>query len=218
MESTWTLYARVFAEWMDTADLATYNKNEAIVEHYSPGTELRERSLLQGRSRGGIVVPPIQYAPIEVVAVRIVEAIKGSKMIDWKGMPRTTRGKALAALAQLGLIVRISGGIRVTHGLLEFVENEMDRESIFAERALQIESFSTFVNILHRHQVRGCTLDQLGLELSKELDCGWKKGTSRTNAKIMLNWARNANLAPGEFKKKSRSSQNVTQLRLSLDS
>ena len=203
-ESTWALYARVSAGWLDTADLATYKKKEAIIEHYSPGTQLRERNLLQGRSRGGIVIPAIQYGPIEDLAVRLVEAITGSRTIDWTGMPRTTRSKALTGLEQLGLIVRISGRIRVSHDLLEFVENKKERPSIFAERALSIASFATFVKILDGHQSLTWSLNQLGLELRKELKGDWKESTAETIAKVMLNWARHANLAPESFQHKSR--------------
>ena len=139
---------------MDTADLATYNKIEASIEHYSPSTGLRERNLLQGRSRGGIVVPPIQYAPIESVAVRLIDAIRGTRKVDWGGIPRTTRGKTLSALEQLGFIVRTQGRIRIKPDLVEFVENEEQRTSIFANRALQMESFAIFVKILDHQRVR----------------------------------------------------------------
>ena len=63
-QSTWVSYSRNFAEWMDTADLATYNKKESTIDYYPPGTQLRDRSLLQGRSRGGTVVPTIQYGAV----------------------------------------------------------------------------------------------------------------------------------------------------------
>lgn len=203
-EATWTLYARRFAEWMDTADLATYNKKEATIEHYSPGTELRERNLLQGRSRGGMVVPAIQYAPIEDVAVRIIDAMEGSKVIDWGGTPYTTRSRALAGLEQLGFIRRVSGRIRVSRDLVGFVKNGEDRSSIFATRALAITSFATFVHILEEHQSVSWTLEELGLELRKKLKSDWKESTSKTNAKVMLNWARRANLAPERFQYRSR--------------
>lgn len=209
-DSTWRFYARVFAEWMDTADLATHNKRESTIEHYSPGTQLRERNLLQGRSRGGIVVPAVQYGPIEDVAVRLRNAIRGSKTIDWTGTARTTRGKALAGLEQLGLIRRIQDRIIVSPGLLEFVENEDERTTIFGARALSIESFSTFVNILEEHQSCNWSLNELGLELKRKLKGDWKASTSATNAKVMLNWARHANLAPKKFQSRMHLSREAT--------
>ena len=205
---TWHLYSRLFAEWMDTADLATYNKRESTIDHYSPSTELRERNLLQGRSRGGITVPAIQYEPIEDVAVRLIDAINGSKSIDWKGIKRTTRAKALVALEGLGFIVRSSGRIRVSQ-LRYFVENPSQRTSIFASRALEVESFATFVKILERHQSLGLSLRQLGLELRNELKTDWKESTSETIVKVMLNWARHADLAPDVFKTKWRLNRNA---------
>ena len=213
---TWYLYARGFAEWMDTADLATYNKKEATIEHYSPGTELRERSLLQKRSRGGIVVPAIQYGPIEDVAIRLHDAIKGSRTIDWTGIQSTTRVKALAGLEQLGFIVRSAGRIRVFRSLAEFVESKSERTSIFAKRALVIESFAAFVRILDKHQSLSWSLSQLGLELRDELKMDWKESTSTTNAKVMLNWARHADLAPKSGRTKSRLHHGVDGLDLSV--
>ena len=177
-QSTWHLYSRVFAEWMDTADLATYNKKEATIDHYAPGTELRERNLLQGRIRGGIVVPAIQYGPIEEVGVRLVEAINGNRVIDWTGIKSTTRTKALAALEELGFIVRSHGRIRVFRDLREFVEHPSQRTSIFASKALSMNSFATFVKVLERHQLLGLSLSQIGLELRSELRTDWKEATS----------------------------------------
>ena len=198
-QATWNLYARVFAEWMDTADLATYNKRDSTIEHFSPGTQLRERNLLQGRSRGRIAVPAVHYGPIEDLAVRLRDAIRENRTIDWTGMARSTRGKALAGLEQLGLIRRIRDRIIVSRGLLEFVEDETERTAIFAAKALSIESFGVFVKILDEHQSSNWSLEQLGQELKRRLKSDWKESTSTTNAKVMLNWARHANLAPEKF-------------------
>ena len=199
-KSTWNLYARVFAEWMDTADLATYNKKEAIIDYYSPGTQLRDRNLLQGRSRAGIVVPTIQYGAIEDVAVKLVEAINGNGKLDWTGIKGSTRTKALEALEELGFIVRKSGRISVSRDLREFVENPSQRTLMFASRALNVTSFGAFVEILERHQLDGLPPSELGLELRRVLGTDWKESTSVANAKVMLNWARNAGMAPGAFK------------------
>lgn len=201
-KSTWNLYARVFAEWMDTADLATYNKKEANIDYYSPGTQLRDRNLLQGRSRAGIVVPAVQYGAIEDVAVKLVDAINGNGKLDWTGIKRSTRTKALEALEELGFIVRRSGRIRVSRDLREFVENPSQRTLMFAARALNVNSFGAFVGILERHQLDGLTPSELGLELRRVLETDWKESTAVVNAKVMLNWARNAGMAPGAFKHK----------------
>ena len=210
-QSTWSLYSRVFAEWMDTADLATYNKREATIDYYSPGTQLRDRNLLRGRSRGGIIVPTIQYGPIEDVAVRLLDAINGNNRIDWTGIKGTTRTKALEALEGLGFIVRRPGRITVSRDLREFVENPNQRAQIFAERALEMNSFATLIGILNRHQSVGLHLKQLGLELRRELKTDWKESTSVVNAKVMLNWARHAGIAPGVFEEKSTISRKTDQ-------
>ena len=199
---TWNLYSRLFAEWMDTADLATYNKQEATIDYYSPGTQLRDRNLLQGKTRVGIIVPTIQYGALEDVAVRLLNAINGNNRIDWTGIQRTTRTKSIEALEGLGFIVRNAGRIRVNRVLREFVENPNRRAQIFAERALEMSSFAVFVGILNAHQSCGLSLKRLGLELRKELNTDWKESTSEVNAKVMLNWARHAGIAPGKFEKK----------------
>ena len=209
---TWSLYARRFAEWMDTVDLATYNKKGNSIDHYSPNTQLRDRNLLQGRSRGGIVVPTIQYGALEDVAARLVDAIDGNNRIDWTGTPRTTRRKALEALEGLGFIVRETSRIRVTRDLRRFVENPDQRAQIFAERALQMNSFAVFLGILDVHQSDGLSLKRLGLELRRELNTDWRESTSAVNAKVMLNWARRAGLAPGRFGVKSSGSSYAARL------
>ena len=206
-QSTWVSYSRNFAEWMDTADLATYNKKEATIDYYPPGTQLRDRNLLQGRSRGGTVVPTIQYGAVENVALRVVGALKDNKRIDWIGVKGSTRTKALEALEELKFITRGSGRIRVSRSLREFVDNPDQRTVMFASRALDMSSFAAFVNILHRHQSDGLSLVQLGVELRRELKTDWKDSTSEVNAKVMLNWARHAGLAPGVFRESSRIAQ-----------
>ena len=205
-QSTWNSYSRNFAEWMDTADLATYNKKESGIDHYPPGMQLRDRNLLQGRSRGGTIVPTIQYGPIEDVALRVVEAIKGNKRVDWTGVKGSTRTKALEALEELGFVTRRAGRITVSRDLREFVDNPEQRASMFASRALKMRSFAIFVEILERHQVAGLPLVRLGVQLRSELQTDWKESTSGVNAKVMLNWARHAGLAPGAFKQDRKSS------------
>ena len=166
-QSTWVSYSRNFAEWMDTVDLATYNKKESTIDYYPPGTQLRDRNLLQGRSRGGAVVPTIQYGAVEDVALRVVEALKDNKRIDWTGVKVSTRTKALEALEELKFITRRSGRIRVYRGLREFVDNPDQRTSMFASRALEMSSFAGFVDILHRHQSAGLSIVELGIELKR---------------------------------------------------
>jgi len=81
------------------------------------------------------------------------------------------------------------------------VENPGDRPFLFAEGALQLASFSVFIEILKTRQIKGGTLLELGRELQEKLGENWKKSTSETIAKIMLDWARHTRLAPGVFAK-----------------
>ena len=62
-----------------------------------------------------------------------------------------------------------------------------------------MNSFSSFIEILKAHQVKGNTLLTLGLELRDELGRKWEENTAKTIAKIMLDWARHTKLAPGVF-------------------
>jgi hypothetical protein len=64
-----------------------------------------------------------------------------------------------------------------------------------------LRSFSVFTEILKSKQTMGSTLSELGQDLRERLGVNWKQSTSESLAKIMLNWARHANLAPGAFKK-----------------
>ncbi|MDA1129004.1 MAG: hypothetical protein O2913_09930 [Chloroflexi bacterium] len=203
-EETWLIYSRVFSEWIDASDLATYNKKEANIYKFSPGTEIRERNLLLGKSRGGIAVPTIQYEPIEDAGIRLINALDGTKVIDWTGMTRSTRTKSLAALEDLKFIVRKRRSLTVLGRLRNFVNQTERRPSLFAERALEIDSFATFVEILRKYESTGRTLRQLGAELNEELKADWKESTAEVNAKVMLNWARHSGLAPKAFETRWR--------------
>jgi len=79
------------------------------------------------------------------------------------------------------------------------VQNIDKRAALFAEGALQMPSFSTFMEILESHRFNGNTLLGLGIELKEKLGMNWKESTAQNIAKIMLDWARHAKLAPGVF-------------------
>lgn len=200
-KATWTTYARTFGGWMDIADLATYNKAESSIEYYSAATSLRQRNLLQGKSRSGVVVPAVQYNAIVTVSERIVEALEGTRVIDWEGITESTQSKAISSLEQLGLIRRRPGQLMLNRELRTFVHDPDERLRLFAERVMNISSFTVFMGILDEYQNEGLSVYEIGIELKDRLGAGWKGSTAEANAKIMMNWARHAGLAPGIFGK-----------------
>ena len=194
----WTRYARILAEWMDTADLALVDKKKRRLVGFDPATEIRERHLLLPKRRGA-KFPLIQYSPVEDIAIRLVRALHGDGRVNWTGLSKSTIFRALATLEDLGFIVRKAPVIKVLPKAQEFVLNPDRRAFLFAQGALQLTSFSSFIKILESHQVKGNTLLKMGLELGENLGTKWKNNTAETIAKIMLDWARHAKLAPGVF-------------------
>jgi hypothetical protein len=200
-DRTWHIYARIFADWTDFADLATFDSKTGVLAHYSPGAEVRKRDSLlpKRRSRAGLAVPAIQYKPVERAMIKIVDAARTNSSVDWAGFETTTITKSVATLEDLGFILRKSRAIEVLPKAIDFVSTPERRPELFAEGALKNRAFAVFVEILEEHKNRGQTLAQLGLELNKRLSVDWKQSTAETNAKIMLDWARHTRLAPGVF-------------------
>jgi hypothetical protein len=183
---------------MDTADLALLDKKNRKLIRFDPATEIRERHFLLPKRRGA-KIPLIQYSPVEDVAIRLVQALHGDGRVNWTGLSKSTIFRALATLEDLGFITRKTPLIKVLPKGKEFVSNPYTRALLFAQGALQLTSFSSFIKILESHQVKGSTLLKLGLELGENLGTNWKNSTAETMAKIMLDWARHAKLAPGVF-------------------
>ena len=202
--TTWNLYARTICSWMEVGDLVTYNKHAAKIEHYSPASTLRQSNILEGRNRNALLLPQVQCGAIEAVIMRLEDALEGTKKIDWSGVAPSTQTKAMSALEQLDLVRRRPGTITINPALREFATNPDKRQAIFAERAIRIPAFIQFVAILKKHQDKGLPLDQVGLELMGRLDAKWKESTAEAHAKVMLNWARYAGLAPGVFAQRRR--------------
>jgi hypothetical protein len=196
----WLKHARILAEWLDAADLALLNKKDKTLTCFDPATDIRERDLFLPTRRGG-KTPRIQYAPVENIVIRLVHALQEDGSVDWKGLHRNTIFRALATLEDLGFILRKAPLIKVLPRAKTFVENPNNRPFLFAEGALKLASFSVFIEILKSKQIKGGTLLELGRELQEKLGENWKESTSETIAKIMLDWARHTNLAPGVFAK-----------------
>jgi hypothetical protein len=99
----------------------------------------------------------------------------------------------------MGFIRRSGEAIEALPKGLEFVLNPDQRPVLFGEGALNIEAFSAFVDLLRSHSSRRESLLHLGIELKEKLGIDWKDSTAEVNAKIFLNWAQHANLAPDVF-------------------
>jgi len=199
-ELAWLKHTRILAEWLDAADLALLNKKDKTIIYFDPATDIRERDLFLPTRRGG-KTPRIQYAPVENVAIRLVHALQEDGRVNWEGLHKNTIFRALATLEDLGFIHREAPLIKVLPRAKAFVENPNNRPLLFAEGALRLASFSLFIEILKSKQIKGGTLLELGRELQEKLGENWKESTSETIAKIMLDWARHTNLAPGVFGK-----------------
>jgi hypothetical protein len=199
---TWLTYGRVLADWIDFADLAILDPSNGVMLPYRAGSLVRKRSLVLGkRVNRELEIPIIQYRPIERMAVAIVHAALESKQLDFEGFAESTGKKCLAALEDLGFIKRMSHSIQLTNELFQFVSEPQKRPEIFATGAVKLRSFAKFVEILIAHQNEGLSHKELGVALRDQLGMRWKTSTAETNAKIMLDWARYAGLAPGNFAK-----------------
>jgi hypothetical protein len=196
----WLTYARILAQWLDTADIALLDKKNRKLICFDPATEIRERHLLLPKRRGA-KIPQIQYSPVEDIAIRLVRALHGDGKVNWTGLGKSTIFRALATLEDLGFIVRKTSLIKVLPKGEEFVSNPDRRALLFAQGALQLTSFSRFLKILESHQAKGNTLLKLGLEIGENLGTNWKNSTAETMAKIMLDWARHANAGLGPSRK-----------------
>jgi hypothetical protein len=199
-ERAWLKHALILAEWLDAADLVFLNKKDKVIIYFDPATDIRDRDLFLPTRRGG-KTPRIQYAPAENVAIRLVNALQEDGRANWAGLHKNTIFRALATLEDLEFIHRETPLIKVLPRAKAFAENPNNRPFLFAEGALRLSSFSLFIEILKSKQIKGGTLLELGRELQEKLGEKWKQSTSETIAKIMLDWARHTNLAPGVFAK-----------------
>lgn len=217
---TWKTYARILSDWMDFSDLAIFDSKESTLIRYKPGTEVRERQIILAKRRGGMKIPSIQYAPVEKMIIRLVQALKGDIKIDWTDFKKSTISKSLGTLEDLGFIIRKPRSITVLPKAKDFVSFAEKRPTLFLEGALKLTAFATFVDILRIHKDTGVTLSQLADEIRKKLNADWEIETAKTNAKIMLNWARHTKIAPGIFaeaqKGRRKYSENKVDRKMSL--
>jgi hypothetical protein len=203
-DATWKTYARIFADWMDAADLAIFDAKTGLLTHYKSGTEIRERQILPAKRRSGVGLPVIQYKPIDRVATRLAEALKGEKKLEWTGFTKSTVAKALASLEDLDFVVRKPKSLLFKPKGIEFLRYPERRIDLFAAGALKMPSFKAFIDLLNEDSETKQTYETLGSLLKERLSTDWTPGTAKVYAKILLDWARCAGLAPGVFAERWR--------------
>lgn len=216
-EATWQTYARVFASWMDFADLAIFDSRESRLTAYRPGREVRQRSVgLRIRRRDAAVLPGIQYSPVIEIAHRIATAMSTGSRVDFSGLRPSTVSKSLATLEDLGFVLRKTGALIMTSRMRDYAKTPHSANSLFRDAILELEGFSTFLQILEEFKNDGATQLVLGRTLSKRLGHSWKDGTAAIAAKVLLDWARHTGLAPEVFGlgRRSRKSSAKRQTKL----
>jgi hypothetical protein len=195
--ATWEIYARILATWLDLSDLAVLDQAKTTLMEYKVGSQIRERRLSFVQKRPHFTAPNVHFGPVLQVAERLVMAAQKNERVDWSGISRSTIYKALIMLEELKLIVRRETTFLVTPECYTFALNPERRREMAKDACLKWSIFKTFVEILSENSTRSLSLKQLGTALIKRCDVDWKIATAEINAKIMLDWARHLNLAPG---------------------
>jgi len=204
VKKTWETYARVLATWLDFSDLSVFDQNNYKISEYKVGSQIRDRSLSFASKRSKITVPLIHFIPIVQVAIRVVSAARKNENIDCEGISRSTIYKSLSMLEELSLISRKSNMISVTPECYIFALDPDRRGEIARQSSLNWPIFKTFIEILNENVTKKLSHLQLGKALVERCKMRWKPETAKTNAKIMLDWARHLNLAPGVHKHSRR--------------
>ena len=208
-EKTWSTYARIFVGCIDAADLAIWDNRNRVLRRYEPATEIRERDLLLTSRRAAKTVRSlqIQYGPVEDVLRRLIEPItRHEGRVNWSGLTKSAIYKSMATLEDLGYVRRDSHSksYLVQQKLLDLIVTPGDCKASLKAAVLQMQSFQVFLEILQEHGDVPIYLDEIAAQLRIRLNAEWTRDTARTNAKIMLNWARNTGVAPEVFNKRLR--------------
>jgi hypothetical protein len=216
-KQTWRVYARVFANWMNTANLAVFDSKNGTLGYYKVGVQIREHRLL-AKTRDHVALPQARYGSIEKVVIKIAEFLQEDKKIDWTSTDITgsTVSKALATLECIGFIRRKTHSIEILAKGYEFVAYPEKRLILFTQSALEMESFRIFIEILNEDQEHKYTLSILAENLKERLGFDWKDLTAITYTKIMLEWARHTGLAPKTFQKNKAKSREEESLQRTL--
>jgi hypothetical protein len=207
-DKTWEFYAKAMQDWLDFSDIAILDRNTGVIRYYDSSKEVRQNrkvNLNRRNVRAGIDMPPIQYKPIEYVAILIVKALENAEKINWIGVAKSTRTKSLAALELLGFIKRNPDSVTVYPSLRTFVQNTEERKTIFCNAAQKLEPFKVFHSIIKEHSDVKVNQTILAKELNNKLNANWREETSKTNCKILMDWVRAAGLAPSVYYRTARS-------------
>jgi hypothetical protein len=129
----------------------------------------------------------------------MVNAAKTGNRINWDGLARSTISKSLVVLEFTGFISREdkSKMINLFPDAFAFVENIVERPSLFAGKAKQYYPiFKCFIDVLNENTEIEYSINDLGVKLRNMLNMDWANSTAKTNAKILMDWAKHTNLAP----------------------
>jgi hypothetical protein len=204
---SWRAYAGIMADWLDAVDLAVFDHGN--IYSLEQGTRLRDRRVLTVRRRVGLPVPGIHCRPLERIAIQIEESARTGRPLNLSGLSPSSPSKAIRALEDLGFISRRGSSILIDPSLTEFVRHPELRSHIFAEKALRIKSFSTFIAILREPGAADRSFTELASVLKQRLAADWKPSSAKVIASIMLNWARYAELVPKGRKTATRRLEDV---------
>ncbi len=213
---TWRQYALVLADWLDFADLAVFDKHDGVIRQLSVGAEVRERSILPARRRSAFMLR-VQYAPVEAVVERIAQAAAAQRAPEWTDFRKSTASKALRVLTDLGFLRRQGPSLILEPIALSFYRADAkSRGKIIGEQVLRDRAFAEFVAILNDEATGLLSNRSLGKALSSRLHLHWGDGTAETQAKIMLDWARQTGLAPARYASARRGPRRVGQQELPM--
>jgi len=197
-EKTWTTYAKILAGWLDIADLAIWDKSSEKLVKFKTGIQVRDHSLVFAKKRTRLSVPSIQFAPICEVAKRLVKAAKSNEPVNWTGLSKSTIYKSLSMLEEMNLIKREAKTLTILPDCYDFIDRR-NTLKIGRNIVTKWKIFKLFIEILNENLNNRLTHAQLGKLLIEKYSLEWRPSTAETNVKIMLDWARHLNLAPGVY-------------------
>ena len=211
---TWITYAKIFATWMDFADLAIFQ--DQFLLKYDPNIEVRSRRQFIWREKSkGVYLPDIQYHPVEMTMEAIATAIiNKAGRIDIAGISRSSWSKALRACVELGFISIEGQRIKLNHAGLIFFQQKNNRSQLFYQACQQISVFNLFERIVSDPANKTKTVAELGSVLKKEFNKDWTSETTHLIAKVMINWLKHAGILKNVRRRRKVNYNQNSQLKL----